>query len=287
MKNIIIASLVLITVGGLAVGCQGVGRQSFENKTSFAANGIQAIEINNDSWDIELKNTDSKQITITCEGKREDKKIDPVTLTNEGNKLVVTQRDQGGMEGFSFGKKGTIYITIPDNEVETITLHNGSGDIKMKGVTAQNMVISNDSGTEIMEGVSADKGEFTSQDGELNLKHSSLKKLTVTSMSGDSYITDVTSPEMNITSTDGEVTIQELQEGKSLRVETKSGDIAVSYKAAPASLMLTANSDSSDISVDLDGFKEKKSTETAKEGTIGDASNQLELISKNGAIIVN
>ncbi|MFD3271777.1 DUF4097 domain-containing protein [Paenibacillus dendritiformis] len=287
MKNIIIASLVLITVDGLAVGCQGVGRQSFENKTSFAANGIQAIEINNDSWDIELKNTESRQITITCEGKREDKKIDPVTVTNEGNKLVVTQRDQGGMGGFSFGKKDTIYITIPDNEVETITLNNGSGDIKMKDVTVKNIVISNDSGTEIMEGVSAEKGEFASQDGELTLKHSSLKKVTVTSMSGDSYITGVTSPEMNITSTDGEVTIQELQEGKSLRVETKSGDITVSYQAAPASLMLTANSDSSDISVDLDGFKEKNSTETAKEGTIGDAANQLELISKNGAIIVN
>ncbi|WGU93945.1 DUF4097 domain-containing protein [Paenibacillus dendritiformis] len=287
MKNIIIASLVLITVGGLAVGCQGVGRQSFENKTSFAANGIQAIEINNDSWDIELKNTESRQITITCEGKREDKKIDPVTVTNEGNKLVVTQRDQGGMGGFSFGKKDTIYITIPDNEVGTITLNNGSGDIKMKDVTVKNIVISNDSGTEIMEGVSAEKGEFASQDGELNLKHSSLKKLTVTSMSGDSYITGVTSPEMNITSTDGAVAIKELQEGKSLRVETTSGDIAVSYKVAPASLMLTANSDSSDISVDLDGFKEKKSTETAKEGTIGDAANQLEIISKNGAIIVN
>lgn len=105
MKNIIIASLVLITVGGLAVGCQGVGRQSFENKTSFAANGIQAIEINNDSWDIELKNTESRQITITCEGKREDKKIDPVTVTNEGNKLVVTQRDQGGWEASVLARK--------------------------------------------------------------------------------------------------------------------------------------------------------------------------------------
>lgn len=287
MKKIIFASIVLITVGGLAVGCQEAGKQSFENKTSFAASRIEAIEINNDSWDIEFKNTESKQITIACEGKRQDKKSDPVTIHHNGNKLVVTQQDQGGMEGFSFGKKGTIYITIPDNEVETITLNNGSGDIKMKGVSAPNIVISNDSGTEIMEGVSADKGEFASQDGEFNLKNSLLNKLTVISMSGDSYITGVTSPEMKITSIEGEVSIKEIQEGKSLRVETKSGDIEVSYIAAPASLMLTANSDSSDISVDLDGFKEKKSTETAKEGMIGDAANKLELISKNGAIIVN
>ncbi|MGG4397583.1 DUF4097 family beta strand repeat-containing protein [Paenibacillus thiaminolyticus] len=191
------------------------------------------------------------------------------------------------MEGFSFGKRGTIYISIPDNEVQTLTVNNGSGDIKMEDVTATNIVISNDSGTEIMEGLSADKGEFTSKDGELNLKNSLLHELIVTSISGDSYITGVTSPEMNITSTDGEVSIQELQEGKSLRVETKSGDIAVSYKAAPASLMLTSNSDSSDINVDLDGFREQERTEKTKAGTIGDAANKLELISKNGTIQVN
>lgn len=140
---------------------------------------------------------------------------------------------------------------------------------------------------QIMEGLSADKGEFTSKDGELNLKNSLLHELIVTSTSGDSYITGVTSPEMNITSTDGEVSIRELQEGKSLRVETKSGDITVSYKAAPASLMLTTNSDSSDINVDLDGFREKESTEKTKAGMIGDGANKLELISKNGTIQVN
>lgn len=210
-----------------------------------------------------------------------------MAITHYGNKLVVTQQDQGGMEGFSFGKRGTIYISIPDNEVQMITVNNGSGDIKMKDVKATNIVISNDSGMQIMEGLSADKGEFTSKDGELNLKNSLLHELIVTSTSGDSYITGVTSPEMNITSTDGEVSIRELQEGKSLRVETKSGDITVSYKAAPASLMLTTNSDLSDINVDLDGFREKESTEKTKEGMIGDGANKLELISKNGTIQVN
>nr|WP_213471130.1 DUF4097 family beta strand repeat-containing protein [Paenibacillus dendritiformis] len=286
MKKMIFASLALVAVGGLAVGCQGVGMQDFKNKISFEANGIEAIEMNNDSWDIEFKNTESRQITIACEGKRQDKNSDPVTLLHDGKKIVITQQDQGGMGGFSFGKKGTIYISIPDRGVDSITLHNGAGDIKMKDVTAANLVISNDSGTEMMEGLSADKGEFTSRDGELNLKDSLLNQLTITSLSGGSYITGVTSPEMTITSTDGEVSLQEMQEGKSLRIETKSGDIAVSYRAAPVSLRLAAHSGSSDISVDLDGFKENGSSETAKEGTIGEAAHKLELISEYGTITV-
>ncbi|GIP34889.1 DUF4097 family beta strand repeat-containing protein [Paenibacillus sp. J2TS4] len=286
MQKIIFVTMVLTMVGGLAVGCQGPGKQNFESKASYEANLIEEIEINNDSWDMEFKNSESRQITIVCKGKQQDKKSDPVTITHDGNKIVVTQQDEGGMDGFSFGKKGTIYISIPDNEVDMIKLNNGAGDIKMKDVAAHHIVISNDSGTEILEGLSADKGEFTSNDGELTLKNSSLNELKVTSISGGSYISGVTSPEIEITSINGEVSIKEIQEGKSLRVETKSGDISVSYKAAPGSLSVRANSDSSDISIDLDGFREHQSTEKSVEGAIGGAANQLELLSQNGTISV-
>jgi len=42
-------------------------------------------------------------------------------------------------------------------------------------------------------------------------------------------------------STSGEVILKETNEEKSLHVETKSGDILVSYRTAPQSLMLIAN----------------------------------------------
>ncbi|MDM5186638.1 DUF4097 family beta strand repeat-containing protein [Bacillus sp. DX4.1] len=285
MKKIILASTVLIVIGGLVFSIKGVGAKSFEKTKSFEVDRIEEVEINNESWDIEFKNTKSKKIIIEVEGKQKDKKNDPVTIKNDGKKIEVNQQDQKGMfEGFSFGKKGTIYISIPKNEVDTITLNNSFGDIKMNDVTTKNIVISNDSGAGKIEGLSAVKGKFTSRDGELSLKNSSLKELTVASNTGDNYLTSVTSPKMKITSTDGEVSIKDAKEGKSLFVETKSGDIAVSYKEAPTSLTLTANSDSSDITVDLDGFKKKTNTEKSKKGTIGDASNKLELLSKDGTI---
>jgi DUF4097 and DUF4098 domain-containing protein YvlB len=156
----------------------------------------------------------------------------------------------------------------------------------MKDVSAQNIVFTNHSGSETIKGLSADKGNFTSKDGDLKLKDSSLNELTVTTGSGGSYITGVTSPVMNITSTYGEVAVKEIEDGELLRVETQSGDIAVSYKTPPASLKLTASSNSSDISVNLDGFKEQHRTEKTVEGTIGDASHTLELSSHAGTITV-
>ncbi|MGE7768486.1 DUF4097 family beta strand repeat-containing protein [Peribacillus sp. NPDC096540] len=289
MKKIIIASIAVLVIGGLAFSIKEVGGKSFEKENSYEVDSIEEVVINNDSWDIEFKNTESKKIKIAVDGKRKDKKNDPVTMKNDGKKIVVNQQDQkeGFTEGFSFGKKGTIYISIPKNELDTITLNNISGDIKMNDVTIKNMVILNDSGTEKIEGLSADKGKFTSKDGELSLKASSIRELTVASTTGDNYLTSVTSPKMKITSTDGEVSVKDTKEEKSLLVETKSGDITVSYKDVPTSLTLTANSDSSDITVDLNGFKKKTTTEKSKEGTIGNASNTLELLSKKGTINVN
>ncbi|PEA54934.1 hypothetical protein CON64_10455 [Bacillus pseudomycoides] len=255
-----------------------------EKESSFEVDNIERLEINNDSWDIEFKNTESNKITTTAEGKK-DKKYDLVTIKNDGKKIVVNQQDRKEMfEGFSFGKKGTIYIYIPKNEVDTITLNNSFGDIKMSDIAIKNIAISNDSGAEKIEGLSADKGEFTSKDGEISMKNSSLKELTVASIAGDNYISNVTSPKMKVTSTDGEVSIKNEKEGKSLFVETKSGDISVSYKEDPTSLILSANSRSSDISVNLNSFKKKRDTENSKEGTIGDAMNKLEILSKAGTI---
>ncbi|MGH1145402.1 DUF4097 family beta strand repeat-containing protein [Bacillus pseudomycoides] len=288
MKKIILASTAVIVIGGLAFCLKGVGAKSFEKENSFEVDRIEDIEINKESWNIEIKNTKSKKITIAVEGKQEDKKKDPVTIKDDEKKIVVNQKDQKGgfFEGFSFGKKGTIYISIPEDGIDTITMNNSSGDIKMNDVTTKNLVISNGSGTGKIEGLSANKGKFISKDGEFSLKNSSLKELNIASTTGDNYITNVNSPEIKVTSKDGEVSIKDIKEGKSLFVETKSGDIAVSYKKAPTSLAFTANSDSSDITVNLDGFKKRKNTGNLKEGMIGNGTNKVELLSRKGVINV-
>lgn len=289
MKKIVLASIFIIVVVGVVFSLKEVRIKSFEKETSFAVDSVEEIEVNNENWNVEFKKAESKKVTIAAEGNQKDKEKDPVTVKNDGKKIIVNQQDQKGgfIGGFTFGKKGTIYISIPKNEVDMITLHNRSGDIKMNDVTTKNIVLSNVSGLEKIEGLSAEKGTFTSQAGELSVKNSSLKELSVASTTGDSYMTNVNSSNMKITSTDGEVSIKDIKEGKSLLVETKSGDIGVSYKETPTSLMLTANSNSSDITVNLNGFKKKTNTEKSKEGTIGEASNKVELLSKKGTININ
>ncbi len=92
------------------------------------------------------------------------------------------------------------------------------------------------SGDGMIVGLSAEKGEFISQSGELVVKDSSVQELNIKSTTGDNYITNVSNSNMNITSTSGEVLLKDMTEGKSLFIETKSGDIGVRYKGVPASL---------------------------------------------------
>ncbi len=285
MKKAIIALIFVIVLGGIFFTLKINGEKSVNEEQSFDIEQIEELELNIESWNIALENTESEKLTIEFEEKQQN---NPIEVKKDGNKVKVLQQDneEGVMKNFSFGKKDTIHIYIPKNAVDRIALKNRYGDIKINNIETEELSVSTDSGAKIIKGLTANKGTITSKDGELSIVDSTLNELTIAATNGDSYMTRVNSPKMKITSTGGEVLMKEISEGKSLFVETASGDITISYKEAPKSLGLMANSESSDIDVNLEGYQKEKHTDTLKKGKIGDASNKLELISKEGIITV-
>ncbi len=159
--------------------------------------------------------------------------------------------------------------------------------MKINDIVVKSIVTKGKSGDGMIVGLSAEKGEFISQSGEVVVKDSSVQELNIKSATGDNYITNVSNSNMNITSTSGEVLLKDMTEGKSLFVETKSGDIGVRYKGVPASLKLMAKSNSADVIVDLKGLKKDKNTEKIKVGTIGDAKNEAKILSETGVIYID
>ncbi|AIW83034.1 hypothetical protein EXW32_22805 [Bacillus mycoides] len=289
MKKIIVIAILLITIASMVFGFKTFHRKDFKKENSFEINNIKEIEVDNENWDIEFKSTDSNKIVISAQGQRLDKEIDPVKIENDGNKMMIKQEQKmnGFVNGFTFRKKNIISIFIPKKEIDKIVLNNKSGDVKISDIAVKHIVTKSKSGDEMIVGLSAEKGEFISQSGELVLKDSSVQELNIKSTTGDNYITNVSNSNMNITSTSGEVLLKDMKEGKSLFVETKSGDIGVRYKGVPASLKLTAKSNSADIMVNVNGLKKDKNTEKIKEGTIGDAKNKVEILSETGVIYID
>ncbi|AHX20537.1 hypothetical protein CX118_01875 [Bacillus sp. BI3] len=289
MKKIIVIAILFITIASAVFGFKVFQGEGFKKEKSFEINNIKEIEVDNENWNLEFKSTDANKIVISAQGEQVDKEIDPVKIENDENKIVIKQKQKMNrfFNGFTFRKKNSISIAIPKKEIDKIVLNNKSGDVKIRDIVVKNIMTKGKSGDEMIVGLSAEKGEFISQSGELVLKGSSVQELNIKSTTGDNYITNVSNSNMNITSTSGEVLLKDMTEGKSLFIETKSGDIGVRYKGVPASLKLMAKSNSADVIVDLKGLKKDKNTEKIKEGTIGDAKNEVKILSKTGVIYID
>ncbi|EDZ52553.1 DUF4097 family beta strand repeat-containing protein [Bacillus cereus] len=289
VKKIIVIAILFITIASAVFGFKVFQGKGFKKEKSFEINNIKEIEVDNENWNLEFKSTDANKIVISAQGEQVDKEIDPVKIENDENKIVIKQKQKMNrfFNGFTFRKKNSISIAIPKKEINKIVLNNKSGDVKIRDIVVKNIMIKGKSGDEMIVGLSAEKGEFISQSGELVLKGSSVQELNIKSTTGDNYIKNVSNSNMNITSTSGEVLLKDMTEGKSLFIETKSGDIGVRYKGVPASLKLMAKSNSADVIVDLKGLKKDKNTEKIKEGTIGDAKNEVKILSETGVIYID
>lgn len=289
VKKIIVIAILFITIASAVFGFKVFQGEGFKKEKSFEINNIKEIEVDNENWNLEFKSTDANKIVISAQGEQVDKEIDPVKIENDENKIVIKQKQKMNrfFNGFTFRKKNSISIAIPKKEIDKIVLNNKSGDVKIRDIVVKNIMTKGKSGDEMIVGLSAEKGEFISQSGELVLKGSSVQELNIKSTTGDNYITNVSNSNMNITSISGEVLLKDMTEGKSLFIETKSGDIGVRYKGVPASLKLMAKSNSADVIVDLKGLKKDKNTEKIKEGTIGDAKNEVKILSKTGVIYID
>ncbi|ACK88567.1 MULTISPECIES: DUF4097 family beta strand repeat-containing protein [Bacillus] len=289
VKKIIVIAILFITIASVVFGFKVFQGKDFKREKSFEINNIKEIEVDNENWNIEFKSTDANKIVISAQGEQVDKKIDPVKIENDENKIVIKQKQKMDrfFNGFTFRKKNSICIAIPKKEIDKIVIDNKSGDVKIRDIVVKNIVTKGKSGDGMIVGLSAEKGEFISQSGELVLKGSSVQELNIKSTTGDNYITNVSNSNMNIISTSGEVLLKDMTEGKSLFIETKSGDIGVRYKGVPASLKLMAKSNLADVIVDLKGLKKDKNTEKIKVGTIGDAKNEAKILSETGVIYID
>ncbi|HDX9629326.1 TPA: DUF4097 family beta strand repeat protein [Bacillus cereus] len=289
VKKIIVIAILFLTIASVIFGFKVFQGKDFKKEKSFEINHIKEIEVDNENWDVEFKSTDANKIVISAQGKRVDKEVDPVGIEHEGNKVVIKQKQKVNQffNGFTFRKKNSISIAIPKKEIDKIVLNNKSGDVNINDIVVKSIVTKGKSGDEMIVGLSAGKGEFTSESGDLMLKDSSLQEVNITSTTGDNYVKNIKNENMNITSTSGEVLLKDMKEGKLLFVETKSGDIGVRYKGVPTSLKLMAKSNSSDVMVNVNGLKKDKNTEKIKAGTVGDAKNEVKILSKTGAIYID
>ncbi|MFP7158002.1 DUF4097 family beta strand repeat-containing protein [Priestia aryabhattai] len=287
MKKIVSTSVALVLICGFIFNDNVAQAKSFEKNKSYNIESVNALKVDSESWDIRLKKSNSNKVIVSAKGKKKEKQ--GVTFKQDGRTLVIKQKDQkksSFLGGFTFGKKGTISIAIASSNINKIDLHNKYGDIQLNEISTNHLTVHNNSGDKKIKRLSASKAIFVSEDGTLSMEDSTFGNLNISSTSGDNYMKNVNGSKVKVTSKDGEVSIKDIKEGKSLAVESDSGDIGVSYKEAPTSLSVAAKSNSSDVKLKLNRLKKNTDTEKLQRGKIGQGSNKLNLLSNNGVINV-
>ncbi|MEK5027943.1 DUF4097 family beta strand repeat-containing protein [Paenibacillus sp. FSL M7-1046] len=278
-------SMAVVLVGILVVGLQG-GAQDFELTEDFPANEIQGIEMNNDSWDLVVKESTDNQVHIDIEGYQTDKQKAPVVVTRNSNNLVIQQDKQigGAFSAFSFHKEGTITVFIPKNTVERVRMVNNDGDINIRTLATHNLIVENKAGSVKFNQVEADSGDLNLIEGDLNVKDSSFDRIDVAARGNDLYFKNVTSSVMNLYSKSGEIVLGGVAEKGEMRVETSTGDIQVGYQTEPSNLKVAVENAKGDTTVHLKNLLTTKNTDKNVDGTIGDGENLLQVKSKSGSI---
>ena len=71
-----------------------------------------------------------------------------------------------------------------------------------------------------------------------------------------------------------------------INLQTDSGDINLTYQAAPDNLSFSVSSGSDDVTARFNGAAYDKETTSCKEGKIGEGQNKLEIKSDNGTVVV-
>lgn len=71
MKKVIIVLIFVIAIGGILFTLKIKGEKSITKEQSFDVKQIEELEINIESWNIALENTESEKLTIEFEGKQQ------------------------------------------------------------------------------------------------------------------------------------------------------------------------------------------------------------------------
>jgi hypothetical protein len=277
--------MAVFLVGILFITSQ-VGSQKLEITEHIPSEEVQSIEIINDSWDLEVKESTDNHVHVEITGKQKDKKKAPVVVTHKDNKLMIQQDKQigGAFSAFAFGKEGTITILIPKNTVEQVTFINNEGDLNIQTLATHKLTLQNQAGNVKFNQVEADSGSFNLIAGDLTVNNSSFDKISVIAKGNDLYFKNLTSSVLNVFSKSGEIVLNRVDEKGEMNIETETGDIQVVYQTAPFSLKVAVENAKGDTTVHLANLSTTKNTDEDVNGTIGAGENSLYVKSYSGSI---
>ncbi|TLS37964.1 DUF4097 family beta strand repeat-containing protein [Pseudalkalibacillus caeni] len=274
-KFIRIALLVLIVgvAGSLFTIYQADGFSfktvKINDQKTVKASGIDSIEVDTSSIDVNIVPTKGKDIRIELDGKVSEKLKDKIRLRVHENgdtiKIDIEERNS-----FKFGvtiKSLDLTVQVPEKRFENITVDTSSGDIEV-------------------EDVEADGFHFSASSGDVTASNLKAASISIDTSSGDMVLNDLQGSLQGEASS-GRIMLDTKKITDDIEFNTSSGNVEIESAVQPDALILEFDGSSGEGNVDLKGMDYKVKEEHEIRGSIGKNGPKLIVNTSSGDFDLN
>ena len=272
LKKLIMAVLLLAIGLGIFI--------FFKKPTETIAIGtydaVPTIEANLQMMTIDMSSSPDDKIHVLVEGKKGVE--DQFFIDHDETKLLVKEKNEKQWNDFiTIGSPPKIIMQIPKALENSVSISNRDGDSYMKDLDVKTIQVKSSTGRVILRDINALQSELQSTDGNVTVHNGVLEESSISTTSGNINIRESKGVTLAAQSVDGQIKMTEATEQSNVRLNSKTGDIQVTYKVAPSSLKVSTRGEI--IKVELPSFNQKT-------GLIGEGANMLSIETKDGMIQV-
>lgn len=287
IKKMLSAVSIVLAAAVCAACLGGCGKDEIRSGGGYESDEVSAVHIQADTWNIRMDVSSDDKIQVSFEGNVSKGDARPKVQIREGILQVEQKRGKETLgDKIAFGKKGEITVCLPKKCKLPMAIHNGSGDIYIGRVEAEDFQLENNSGYVVLSDFTAERAQVTSCSGDITWEGGAAADISMDMASGYGTIKKTVFSRVEAAAGSGEINISGAGPDTDIGIQTGSGDISLSYETPPENLEFDISSGSEDLSVGFSKAEYTKETDGHRQGAAGDGKHRLEIASDSGTVVV-
>jgi lia operon protein LiaG len=217
-----------LSVAGTMAGFSlGTDLHDYDDKKTFAADGLKYILVESEEVDVHVMSGDTDQAVVHLHGAAQADAYHLVT-EQRGDRLNI-RIDRTGKR-FDWGLSAArmsirLDITVPEKQYDQLYFALSSGDLRDDDLHAKETEVVTRSGDVQLDGATSDSLKVTASSGDLLLRQIEAKTGQITTRSGDVQVDGWRgNEELTVTASSGDVQVSGL-ESQAVHARAGSGDL--------------------------------------------------------------
>ncbi|MCA0972295.1 DUF4097 domain-containing protein [Halobacillus litoralis] len=257
-------------------------------KEKVGSQNIEEVTISSSFADIEVLPSEKEEIEIEVKGEVNPKN-DQLNVDVKGKELRVQFPVNQQVFTFSLGgsNQATLTVSLPRKQYEQVDVDSSSGRIDIKDLSAVHLRAESSSGDQTITDSDIKKRvELGSSSGRIYTENITTREISLEASSGEIENRSLRAESSEAHTSSGNVAFFNHKADTDLYVHTSSGDTTIEFDGKPTSTRILYSSSSGEASLQYEGFRFNKISDSNLDGQIGDGDALIEVESSSGDLHV-